>query len=201
MAIVFAFPQTHRWLQSTWTNTILLALLAGLVITTLAAGLRKQWISALFHCGAALVIVGGGVTAGYTKEGQVTLTDYAYAPFEYRQFLLEGERISLHSFEVPTYDNGMPRQYISRLLFPEGVKTLSVNAPLRRNGWTFYQMSYQQDPGYYGEPVFSTILTLRKDPGWPYTVCGYGILILAAFAQAIRVTYQRTRAQRLEKTV
>jgi hypothetical protein len=198
MAIVFAFPKTHAWLTSAWSNGALLAILAGLVVTTGAALLNKRWLSALFHCGAAFIIVGGGLTAGYTKEGQVTLTDYTYAPFEYRQFLLEGERIALHSFEVPTYPNGMPRQYISHLVFPEGTKTVSVNHPLKRNGWTFYQMSYQKDPGYYGEPVFSTILTLRKDPGYPYTFCGYGLIIVAAFAFALRETCKRSKAQHQE---
>jgi hypothetical protein len=58
-------------------------------------------------------------------------------------------------------------------------------------------MSYQQVEGYYGEPVFNTILTVRKDPGANITFCGYALLILAAFTQAIRTTmrHQRLRAQ------
>lgn len=197
MAIVLAFPSARTLLQSQWLNGILLALLICLGGITLRALFRKRWLSALFHLGTMAIIIGGGITAGYTKEGQIIFTDASYAPPEYRQCVIDGDRIALHSFEMPTYPDGMPQQYITHLMFPEGMHTVSVNAPLRRKGWTYYQMSYQQVEGYYGEPVFNTILTVRKDPGANITFCGYALLILAAFAQAIRTTirHQRLRAQ------
>ena len=188
LAILFAFPGTHTFLKTPLTNGILLLLLGVLLFTTGRALINRRWLSALFHCGAGLVIIGGGITAGYAQDGQVLLTDSTYAPPEYRQFLLEGERIALHSFDILTYDNGMPKQYVSRLVFPDGVHEISVNAPLRRKGWTFYQMSYQTQEGPYGEPIFSTVLTLRKDPGVGFTFCGYGTLVLAAILLAIRET-------------
>lgn len=188
MAIVLAFPSARSLLHSQWVNGILLALLVCLGYITLRALFRKRWLSALFHLGTMAIIIGGGITAGYTKEGQIIFTDAPYAPPEYRQCIIDGDRVALQSFEMPTYPDGMPKQYITHLIFPEGIQTVSVNAPLRRKGWTYYQMSYQQVEGYYGEPVFNTILTVRKDPGATLTFCGYALIILAAFAQAIHTT-------------
>lgn len=200
MAIVLAFPATRGLLLTRWTDMAMLALLACLGCTTLRALWRKRWLSALFHLGAALLIVGGGLTAGYAKEGQIIFTDAPYAPPEYRQCLIDGDRVALQAFEMPIYPDGMPQQYITHLIFPEGTRTVSVNAPLRRKGWTYYQMSYQEVEGYYGEVVFNTILTVRKDPGVPFTFSGYGVIILAAFALAIREMVQNTRQRRREVT-
>lgn len=198
VAIVLAFPSKRPLLQSPWTNGILLAFLVCLGGVTLRALWRKRWVSALFHLGTMLIVIGGGLTAGYAKEGQLIFTDASYAPLEYRQCLIDGDRVALHSFEVPTYPDGMPKQYITHLVFPEGTRTVSVNAPLRRKGWTYYQMSYQQVEGYYGEPVYNTILTVRKDPGATVTFCGYGTVILAAFLLALRETARRNQLRRQE---
>ena len=197
-AIVFAFPGTRPYLVGAWTNAILLVFLLVLTATGIQALFKKRWLSTFFHLGAALILIGGGLTASHAKEGHIVFTDALYAPIEYRQCLIDGDRVALHSFEIPTYPNGMPRQYITRLAFPEGLRTVKVNAPLRRKGWTYYQMSYQQVVGDYGEPLLNTILTVRKDPGATITFCGYATLILAAFAMAIRETFRRHRAQQQE---
>lgn len=190
-AIVFAFPQTHFLLRTPITNGVLLTFIVVLIATTIRALWLKRWISALFHLGASLVIVGGGITAGYAKEGHVTLIDALDAPIEYRQFMLDDERVALHSFEIATYPDGMPQQYTSRLVFVDGVREVSVNAPLRHKGWTYYQMSYQKVFDPYGNPVLSTLLTVRKDPGVPFTFSGYAILVLAAFLLALRESFMR----------
>lgn len=186
MAIVLAFPAMRGLLASSWTDGVMLGLLLLLGELSLDALLRKRWMSALVHLGAALIIVGGGLTAGKAKEGQIVFTDAAYAPPEYRQCIIGGDRVALHSFEMPTYPDGMPKQYITHLIFPEGIRTVSVNAPLRRKGYTYYQMSYQQVEGYYGEPIYNTVLTVRKDPGATFTFWGYGCIVVAAFALAFR---------------
>ena len=97
-----------------------------------------------------------------------------------------GDRVALESFEIETYPNGMPKQYRTRLYFPEGVREVSVNHPLRRKGYTYYQMSYAQAFDPYGRPVWQTILSVRKDPGVPFVFAGYGLLALATLLVAIR---------------
>lgn len=200
MAIVLAFPATRSILTSSWTNGVMLCTFVVVGELVLDALWRKRWISALIHLGVALIIMGAGITAGQTKEGQIVFTDADYAPAEYRQCIVGGERVALHSFEMPTYPDGMPQQYITHLIFPEGTKTVSVNAPLRRKGYTYYQMSYQQVEGYYGEPIYNTILTVRKDPGAKFTFWGYGCVIVAAFALAIRESLLQNKARKLEVT-
>lgn len=198
-AVFFAFPNTASYLRSVGINGLLLFCLGTLFITTLWSLWRRRWLSVLFHLGASLVIIGGGLTAGYAQEGQIVFTDSPYAPTELRQCLVAGDRVALHSFEIVTYPDGMPKQYITRLVFPEGLREVSVNAPLRRKGWTYYQMSYQSVTGYYGEPVFNTVLTVRRDPGALVTFWGYGVLIFAAFTLAIRQTLQTIRIRRQQE--
>jgi hypothetical protein len=198
MAIILAFPATRGMLTSSWTNGIMLCTMIILGELVLDALLRKRWISALIHLGATLIIIGGGITASKAKDGQIVFTDADYAPPEYRQCIVGGDRVALHSFEMPTYPDGMPKQYITHLIFPEGTKTVSVNAPLRRKGYTYYQMSYQQVEGYYGEPVYNTILTVRKDPGAKVTFWGYGCVIVAAFALALRESRSQNKTRKLE---
>jgi cytochrome c biogenesis protein ResB len=198
MAVVLAFPGARGILTSSWANGVMVGLLILLGVVIIHAFVRKRWLSGLFHIGVALIITGAGLTAGQSREGRIVFTDASYAPMEYRQCMIDGERIALHSFEMPQYPDGMPKQYITHLVFPEGRRSVSVNNPIRRKGWTFYQMSYQQVEGYYGEPVFNTILTVRKDPGARVTFWGYGVVILAAFCLAIRESVRRSRTPSLE---
>ena len=101
--------------------------------------------------------------------------------------MIGGELVTLDSFTIEKYPNGMPKQYRTVLLFPEGERhEISVNHPLKRKGFTYYQMSYSQGADPYGEPVWVTHLTLRRDPGAPVTFAGYGLLVLAALGLAVR---------------
>ena len=189
-AAVLAFPHLHGVLRSTAPYATLWALLAAFVAVTLRALCRRRWLSALFHAGVAAVIVGGGVTAGYAKEWQVGLVDSPIAPPEYRQRMIDGDLVALSAFIIETYPNGMPRQYRTRLLFPEGEREVAVNAPLRRKGLTYYQMSYSKAYDPYGRQVWQTHLTVRRDPGVPITFMGYGALVLAAAMMAVREVRQ-----------
>ena len=193
-AAVLAFPGTRTILRTTWANAALLALLAACVGCALWALARRRWLCALFHAGAAAVIVGGGLTADHARTWQVGLVDSPIAPPEYATWRTEGkpdgEVVALESFTIETYPDGMPKQYRTRLRFPEGVREIAVNRPLRRKGLTYYQMSYARAWDPYGQPVWQTILSVRKDPGVPVVFAGYGALALAALGMAIRESLQ-----------
>lgn len=186
-AAVLAFPKTHEVLGSAWFHAALWVLLLVFVAVTLRALWRRRWVSALFHAGAAAVIIGGGITAGYAKTWEVGLVDSPIAPPEYRQRMIGGELVTLGAFMIDTYPDGMPKQYRTQLIFPEGEREeVSVNRPLRRNGFTYYQMSYSKAYDPYGQQVWQTHLTVRRDPGVAVTFAGYGALVLASLLMAVR---------------
>lgn len=201
VAVLLAFPAMHFLLQTVWWRTLIGCFLGGLLLIVCRAAFKKRWLSVGFHLGMMFVLIGGWITADYAKEQHLILTDCTYAPHEFRQCLVEGDRVMLHAFEIPTYPNGMPQQYRSHLIFPEGVRTVEVNAPLRRKGWTYYQMSYDCVAGFYGESVYRTMLVARKDPGVAVTFCGYLVLTLSALALAIRETLRRPRPTLTEENV
>lgn len=73
-----------------------------------------------------------------------------------------GFEIRCDLFEIEFYDNGMPKEYLSRLTILEDgkeilSKNIEVNAPLKHRGITFYQSSYE---GYR-----DFVITLADDSG------------------------------------
>lgn len=75
-----------------------------------------------------------------------------------------GFDLYLKKFEVGRYPGTMrAASYASLVTPPEGEDVLiSMNEPLKYNGFTFYQASFQDGPN--GEPIAS-ILSVNKDPG------------------------------------
>ena len=55
--------------------------------------------------------------------------------------------------------------------------TISMNEPLKYNGFTFYQSSFQQDD--FGRPTMS-ILSVNRDPGRPWKYLGSLLIVLGA---------------------
>lgn len=75
-----------------------------------------------------------------------------------------GFELKLKKFEVGRYQGTMrAASYQSRVETPDGVEHLiSMNEPLKYNGLTFYQASFEDGPD--GQPVAS-ILSVNYDPG------------------------------------
>ena len=186
VSVALAFESQRGVLQTAGCRAVAWGLLAVFAVLTVWALWRRRWVSALFHGGALAVVVGGALTAGYAKQWEMWLVDSPIAPVEYRQRMIQGERVALARFEVESYPNGQPKQYRTTLQFPEGAREISVNKPLRRKGLTYYQMSYAQGQDPYGEPVWQTMILVRQDPGWPVVFAGYALLVVAAVAMALR---------------
>ena len=183
---ILAFPKTQGVLGTPWAKGAVTAFALVCATVTVAALLRRRWLSALFHAGATAVAVGGLVTAFLAQTWQVELVDAPLAPRELRQRVVNGDTVTLKDFEIETYPNGMPKQFRTTLTFPEGDRTLAVNQPLRRDGITYYQMSYTQATDPMGHSWWATVLSLRYDPGAPIVFAGYGLLVLAALGLAVR---------------
>jgi len=106
----------------------------------------------IVHLSILIIFAGALVGQRYGFKASLTLpeTESADAVFlnqsRTRQPL--GFTVRCDSFNVAYYDNGMPKEYLSRLTIIEGGKELlsqgiEVNRPLRYRGITFYQASYE----------------------------------------------------------
>lgn len=90
--------------------------------------------------------------------------------------------VRLKAFSIPTYPSGKPRQYVSALKWSaDGGESwsdseVSVNHPLRVNGWWIYQMSWSQDAA--GRLV--TQLSCVREPWFPLAVAGWILAVLGA---------------------
>lgn len=91
-----------------------------------------------------------------------------------------GAVLVLKDFRVPKYPSGKPRQYESDVHVVEnGVSepvhaTISVNHPLRWNGYWIYQMSYDAATESY------TVLEVFRDPWLALASAGGLLLVLGA---------------------
>ncbi len=103
--------------------------------------------------------------------------------------MLDGDILVLKGFSVPKYPSGKPRQYESDVHVvsvarrageaaerPKAVHAkISVNHPMRWNGWWIYQNSYDAAQEAY------TVLEAVRDPFLPMAALA-GILLLAGAA-------------------
>jgi len=80
-----------------------------------------------------------------------------------------GFDVELKEFRIGRYQGTMrAKSYESEVLVPGlGASVISMNEPLKHEGFTFYQASFQEDS--VGRPVAS-VLSVNKDPGrfWKY---------------------------------
>lgn len=100
-----------------------------------------------------LVIFAGAIVGHFLGfKGSVVIpetkqTDKVYASESQLPIPL-GFEVRCDFFEIEFYDNGMPKEYRSRLTVTENgketlVKEIEVNDPLKYRGITFYQSSYE----------------------------------------------------------
>ena len=112
--------------------------------------------------------------------------------------MLDGGVIVLKGFEVPKYGNGKPRQYVSDVHVISGAPAgdgrkpvathakISVNHPLRWNGWWLYQSSYDAAGESY------TVIEAVRDPFLPVAALA-GVFLLAGSAMLCRGCFVRRR--------
>ena len=109
--------------------------------------------------------------------------------------MLEDGVLVLKGFVVPKYDDGKPRQYISDVHVVSGTAgdgrkpeakhaKISVNHPLRWNGWWLYQSSYDAVRESY------TVIEAVRDPFLPMAALA-GIFLLIGSAMLCRKCFVR----------
>ena len=84
--------------------------------------------------------------------------------------------LTLDKFNVGRYPgSAMAMSYESEVTVPgKGKQTISMNNPLKFEGFTFYQASFQEDQ--QGKPTAS-VLSVNRDPGRPIKYAGSMILV------------------------
>lgn len=132
---------------------------------------------------AGMLVAKAGVRLGWSP-----------APFEL--VLAAGDRgevdarttLDLEKFEVLRYPSGKPRQYVSSVRASgDGGRTtreveISVNHPLRINGWWIYQYRWGEDES----GTTCTALRCVRDPGMPLAALGGLLLVLGALGFCFR---------------
>ncbi len=106
----------------------------------------RQWGLLVLHTGLILILVGGMINSLAGQSGNVKVVEGERVVIAHSK---EGEDISLclEEFEIELYENGMPSQYLSKVLIYKGddleqQSTISVNHPLQYDGLKVYQQSY-----------------------------------------------------------
>ena len=113
--------------------------------------------------------------------------------------MLEDNVIVLKGFEVPKYQDGKPRQYISDVHVISGMGVrgksdrpkavhakISVNHPLRWNGWWLYQSSYDAAQESY------TVIEAVRDPFLPMAALA-GVFLILGSAMMCKGCFSRRR--------
>lgn len=114
--------------------------------------------------------------------------------------VLDDGVLVLKGFEVPKYQDGKPRQYVSDVHVISGMgsgeKTdrpnvmhakISVNHPLRWNGWWLYQSSYDAAHESY------TVIEAVRDPFLPMAALA-GVFLVLGSALMCKGCFSRRRA-------
>lgn len=101
---------------------------------------------------------------------------------------IDGGVLVLKGFEVPKYPDGKPKQYVSDVHVVSGARApglkpqiehakISVNRPMRWNGWWLYQSSYDAARESY------TVIEAVRDPFLPIAALAGFFLLLGAALQ------------------
>lgn len=161
---------------------------AALVFAKPSGNLPKRIGFYLTHAGIVLLLAGFALfeLAGDSVTAAVPVdetggTYYSNIQRENGEVCDLGFNFRVDSFSVESYGDGSDKQYYAGFSFADAVtlkvenKELSVNHPVRKNGWKIYLMNY----GYAADGIGEFVnLLFRRDPG-EYVVKA-GVVVLAA---------------------
>lgn len=167
-----AFIYGSWWFAALWATMVVIAL--GYV---LRRKMQNRPVLFLLHLSFVVILLGAGITHFWGKQGSLHLrqnrpiiametSDHLFEklPFEVR----------LRSFEVQNYpDTDIPMDYVSVVEIDGDTIQISMNKIGRKDGYRFYQSSY--DPDLRG-----SVLSVCYDPwGIGVTYVGYALLFFS----------------------
>ena len=141
----------------------------------------------LLHLGFALALIGLFVGKCGPRFG--------WFPAPHELVMAEGDRaevdettvLYLEKFDIRHYPSGKIRQYVSSVKVIDqerhslAAAEISVNHPLRVNGWWVYQYGYGPDQ----TDTLCTQLRCVKDCGLPFAALGGALLLIGTFGLAV----------------
>ena len=85
--------------------------------------------------------------------------------------------LELIDFRMTTYQGSeKAKSYESEIRFKDKTTIISMNEPLKLDGWTFYQSSFE--PPKNKEDSFASILSVNQDPGRPLKYFGSLLIVM-----------------------
>ncbi|MCR5455200.1 MAG: cytochrome c biogenesis protein CcsA [Bacteroidales bacterium] len=181
MAVATFYTQTDadRMVYSTWWFTGIWAVLTAGGAVVIIKKLYKKLPVFLFHMSLVIILIGALSTRITSKEGMLHLRENETADyFVLRENMFKedlGFEMRLDSFLIKNYQGtNMPQDYVSYVSV-DGAEhtTISMNNIYKKNGFRFYQTSFDED----GQ---GTILSVNYDPyGTPLTYFGYILFALS----------------------
>ncbi|MDR3089826.1 MAG: cytochrome c biogenesis protein ResB [Desulfobulbaceae bacterium] len=154
----------------------------------------------IVHLSILVIFAGALIGQYYGFKGSVMLpegksTDVVFLNQSHQAKNL-GFTVRCDLFAIEYYDNGMPKEYLSRLTVLENgtpvvSRDIEVNKPLRHNGITFYQASYQPFQDFIIElakksgPRHAFTVPYQKQEEWSEEGLAFGVISAEALGQRL----------------
>lgn len=135
----------HSWWYLLLSGILISSLLAC-SFTRIARSKSRKWSSLAIHLGIVVVFAGACLSSLYAVKDNVDLG--VGEKLSLHKYGAEHLRLSITDFKIEYYNNGQPRQYVTRFQINNlqtGQKKngqVSVNHPYLLNGVKIYQSSY-----------------------------------------------------------
>lgn len=176
--------QGHAWVYGTWWFRLLwLAVASAGFWHVIRCRLWRRFVVAALHMALLVILAGAALTAVTSHRGYLQLREgspsdiYADDNSRVRHLPFEAR---LDSFRIQYYPGTQtPRDYISYVEIEGEKYRISMNRIARKDGYRFYQSSYDRDGR-------GTILRVNYDPwGIGVTYAGYMLLGLSMMAYLV----------------
>ena len=174
----------HAWVYGTWWFRLLWLVMAGTALWHIVkCRLWRRTVVGLIHLAFLMILAGAALTAITSHRGILHLREgsssdiYADDNSRVRHLPFEAR---LDSFRIQYYPGTQtPQDYISDVEMGGQKYRISMNRIVRKDGFRFYQSSYDRDG-------MGTILRVNYDPwGTGVTYAGYLLLGLSMLAYLI----------------
>ena len=181
------FALTHVY--ASWWFVGLWALTAGLMVyMAVKCRMWKRMAVCALHSAILLILLGALLTMLTSQHGKMELKPNR--PNSHFFIQKHGEitqealpfSLTLDRFEIVSYDNGKPKDYVSYLRLSDGNTqedvVISMNHILKHKHYRFYQSDYDEQG--------NSVLDVALDPwGIGVTYAGYALLFVALVAMLV----------------
>ena len=181
---------------------------ASLIFAKPSGNLPKRIGFTLTHAGIVLLLAGfalfelaGDSITAMVPVDEESPTYYSNIQRENGDFCDLGFHFRADDWNIEYYEDGSQKQYSAVLSFADPVtlkidrQEISVNHPVRRNGWKIYLMSFTYAAADNGSGQNYVNLILRRDPGEYIVKAGVFVLIAGTVLELLAGNGIRTKTK------